>query len=655
MFGDIDFSCTFVGNRADSHGNALNNGGAVHASNDADLHVVSSTFRSNVALSGGGAISAALANCVVSFVACRVAGNSAAYGGAVYSLGYISATDSVFQENRALITDSANAAGEGAAMWGSGKFLNCSFVRNDAETRGGAAYLYDSSTFEECTFEACAAPEGAMLYAVFGVTIVDSVVQRFTNKTTAGGVDPSGAFTIDHRPNDGVAPLKLDRVNFQENDLPVIFSDSGTPTVVRNCLGLSANDIGTTEVVRCNLADIATYCPPEYCSDTTIGVACYCTPDGVPTDPQVASCDATEQIVVLERALSLKLDKDARGSQRAVLYFSNQGDKPLNWSIALVSNAEQFQWVATPMDGILPPCEIGNVTFLLDPSTAQARSQPYELEFVMRSSSFQEATRAIPITISTEVVSNPSANHSFVTVMNADRIVASEMFDFVVTLADESGKQILDAASAAFSGSLLRSTSSSELVVACPVYYIATTDTHRGTCALGSLTTVGEFNLSVVDSSTGALVGGALTQVSVTRCPKDYYLEEEEACQPCPSTVTCAEGSRLSDWQLYPGYWRSQEDSAEVLKCRYGVAACPGVNQTTEFISCPTHDTEEGGVQYCSCGFVGPLCGECDTKYHLASGVMYMNASHHSMNNLSPTRTPTAVLGRWALRILHVR
>ena len=63
---------------------------------------------------------------------------------------------------------------------------------------------------------------------------------------------------------------------------------ASAPTVlVRNCVGLTADDDPNGGVIDCQDSSIGAYCPlaGDHCSDTIVGIDCYCYPDGVQKDP----------------------------------------------------------------------------------------------------------------------------------------------------------------------------------------------------------------------------------------------------------------------------------------------------------------------------------------------------------------------------------
>jgi hypothetical protein len=90
--------------------------------------------------------------------------------------------------------------------------------------------------------------------------------------------------------------IELDRLVFSDTSIPAI--SSAAPVVIRNSPGLSSSDVANASLLRCSDPEISQYCGAQYCSavspgdgdGTLLGIRCYCDPDGVLTDPSVASC-----------------------------------------------------------------------------------------------------------------------------------------------------------------------------------------------------------------------------------------------------------------------------------------------------------------------------------------------------------------------------
>jgi len=88
----------------------------------------------------------------------------------------------------------------------------------------------------------------------------------------------------------------------------------------------------------------------------------------------------------------------------------------------------------------------------------------------------------------------------------------------------------------------------------------------------------------------------------VGRCPADYYFDDDsESCVLCGNKVTCDGGSKskVSDWVLDPGHWRTDDDSKQLELCPLD-SACQGGG-------------EGSGDKLCSVGYTGVVCAVCAT------------------------------------------
>ena len=118
---------------------------------------------------------------------------------------------------------------------------------------------------------------------------------------------------------------------------------------------------------------------------------------------------------------------------------------------------------------------------------------------------------------------------------------------------------------------------------------------------------------SVVSMSTGNVGFDLMT-------PVEKLSTASTLCVACPyKAVACAARSRIEDWQLMPGYWRSGEASDDVLECAFGNYSCPfGQDDLMH----PMRPKEVVGRQsncsawpHCAFGYIGPLCSRCDKNY----------------------------------------
>ena len=114
-------------------------------------------------------------------------------------------------------------------------------------------------------------------------------------------------------------------------------------------------------------------------------------------------------------------------------------------------------------------------------------------------------------------------------------------------------------------------------------------------------------------------------------CLPGYYRDEDNSvCRMCPPGVTCPKHSRITDWDLGAGLWRSDSISTKVMACKFGQLSCPG----------STPNTCVGNGSLCACGYRGPLCSECDPNF-------FVSWAGDSCENCSDAKGhfPTMVLG----------
>ena len=79
-------------------------------------------------------------------------------------------------------------------------------------------------------------------------------------------------------------------------------------------------------------------------------------------------------------------------------------------------------------------------------------------------------------------------------------------------------------------------------------------------------------------------------------------ITKTEVCQACPpEAVSCYEDTIT----LKPGYWRSGNDSTNILECPWDAESCLG--------------GQSSGDASCGSGYHGPLCAICDDEYHYVS------------------------------------
>jgi hypothetical protein len=87
--------------------------------------------------------------------------------------------------------------------------------------------------------------------------------------------------------------------------------------------------------------------------------------------------------------------------------------------------------------------------------------------------------------------------------------------------------------------------------------------------------------------------------------PGDFVLSEmtkAAVCEPCPPEASyCYKDTMV----LRQGYWRSDDDSTNIVECPWDVESCLG--------------GESNGDASCGSGYRGPLCAICEDEYHFVS------------------------------------
>ena len=368
--------------------------------------------------------------------------------------------------------------------------------------------------------------------------------------------------------------------------------------------------------------------------------------------------------------------KPADGSTTLVIVNEGESGVPLSWHLSSVkttdNTTEELSFGISPASGNLSAGKATTVILTLSTANLQARERQYHAAFELASNSF--TNQSILIHGVATISALPSANDSFVALLNEDDIVASGSLKFMVAPVDSTGRNILDASAVSFNAEVVSLSTSA--TIKCSIFYVPSTGLHEGDCALPVLTT-GAFRLNVFDS-VGATIGAEASQFMVAECPvtytrmnetcrceagffndndlkcsqcpigtftneigalkcescdfpqtsnpertactvcfEGYYRDASDECRECPDEVTCIEGSDITGWSLLPGYWRAAPSSKQVLVCRFGEASCPGAENSADAIVCP--DQSDDPWPYCSCGYSGPMCAVCAPDYMLSS------------------------------------
>ena len=372
--------------------------------------------------------------------------------------------------------------------------------------------------------------------------------------------------------------------------------------------------------MTCQSLAILDYCKYDCSnSDGVGGISCSCMVEGQFLDPELLndkgaqSCLNSALLEIPQTEFNLGVTtKQREPSLLQTIVFTNAGDKPLIWNVTTIR--ANGTWLVTPRSGQLIGCDFGTITVALLTWNLAARSDPYALELEFTSNSYRDPTRSIFITAF--VSAEPNASSSVVTVTSrASQVAAGDTVNFVVTPIDEAGIVIFDTSNLAYLAELAHPVSHTS--VSCRVVFDTSSGEQEGACEIPSLVCdlesddclppVGNFVLEVKDAQ-GLAVGAAQYPFSVERCPAGFFYDRDGSCVSCPPHVECSAGSSISNWQLDPGFWRTDAQSDEVRECRFGRRSCPGANSSQA----------AGRDAYCGPAFVGPLCSQCAADHFLS-------------------------------------
>ena len=237
-------------------------GGAVSIGVDTTCAFDACTFDENVATDNGGAVSSiATAN----FDGCHMISNLAKKnGGVAFGTGFVFNNCSV----------SLNRAWDkGGVLHGAADFIACDFSSNTA-SNGGVAYATVSTSMVDSTItNGCAETEGAAIYSTSSVTIRRVTIQEVGTDCTADRrrrttLTDGSQHVIFHDAAD--LSLVLDTVTFVDNAMLAIGSSDSSNVLLRNCEGLTAEDVVDASLATCDT--VGTECPSEYCKEVLTGI-----------------------------------------------------------------------------------------------------------------------------------------------------------------------------------------------------------------------------------------------------------------------------------------------------------------------------------------------------------------------------------------------
>ena len=447
--------------------------------------------------------------------------------------------------------------------------------------------------------------------------------------------------------------------------------------------------------VTCQSSNILEYCEFD-CASGEGGIACSCTSDGQSFDPELLDdplddCKNSPLLSIPQTDFTL-VAKKQRVPISVQMMFSNAGDRQLQWNLTKIraTHGVGMLWSVAPSSGHLIGCDLGTVEVALSTWNMTARADAYELHLELTSNSYKDAARNV--SVRAFVSAEPDPTKSRVTLQSAP-VLASSTLSFTITAVDSTGLEILDAPDTVYQATLFHILSS-EYVTCSVLRYL-------GECDLSALSKpfAGDFVLQVLSSSGRAVGGGdGKYNFNVSSCPasyllvngtcicdagfydsgdacaqcqvgfvaaspgarectqcdaaegetsnsdhtlcntclRNYYFDEAE-CKPCPAQVVCHEGSRLEDWQLRAGYWRESSTSEHIFACRFDDASCPGYDSSAAVVDCEPDD-------HCACGYLGPLCSECDTTSNPIYFQSWTGGGCEQCDD-GQSHTPSVVLG----------
>ena len=289
-------SCAFTNNRATS---SAYGGGALYFEASSVGIISGSYFGENSAVGSGGAAWVDETSKVTVSDSRFVANVAGADGGAVKSVSTNNAALKLSISNTTF--DSNRATGDGGALHFTGDCENCEFVSNSAEN-GGAVFSSQSVSLSGGLLANCSASyAGAAVYSSFLTKISDMQVRDFgssasseerrrelssrqntssptTRPTMAPSLAPTTAsptpwttHVFDHLTAVDARLFVFDSNVIENVEQPLLFSLGDNNLVIRNCDGVSVDDV-YSEVFQCSNPSINQYCPPAYCSDLGVGI-----------------------------------------------------------------------------------------------------------------------------------------------------------------------------------------------------------------------------------------------------------------------------------------------------------------------------------------------------------------------------------------------
>ena len=106
-----------------------------------------------------------------------------------------------------------------------------------------------------------------------------------------------------------------------------------------------------------------------------------------------------------------------------------------------------------------------------------------------------------------------------------------------------------------------------------------------------------------------------------------FEISKSKVCLPCPSEAfSCFKDSML----LKQGYWRSDDDSTNIIECPWDSEGCQGGHNS--------------GSASCGGGYRGPLCAVCEDEHHFVSSSQTCQPCHDTASFFDPYTITLIVL-----------
>lgn len=469
---------------------------------------------------------------------CDTRGNDAigfsnAFGGALYArfTTYVNIYHSQFE--RSLMILGASHA-EGGAVWLQDQsevtIRDSSFTEHNA-TVGGAIYLRLSypALIERCSFlQNDARQGGAIAHTVLYSPVLLTVREtNFTkNRGTTGGsalwtdyplsLDAckfggnAAALSIVESEQSGDASfwyLVVDKCVFEQNrGAPAIVSvDTLVAVLLRDChlddstgapivaggLVTCTNNSAETSSVYGDACGSAAVCEATAFSAIEFGVRCSCN-DGYEGDATVA-CSRLPSMMLSEDSFNLFVTKEMGAQANANLFLVNSGEANLKFAIAqneLLSRnvndrslLSSSRWSASPMNGVIAPFQMLQVSLVVAPIGLRAGSHLMHLSLV--SNDWNMPHRGVNVTVT--VITHADANHSLLAPVNeeAPEMIVGGTFHVNITPADLDGIRVrAPSHEDDVSVSILHSASSRSYSRSCELGYAIDAGVYIAICSL---------------------------------------------------------------------------------------------------------------------------------------------------------------------------